>query len=491
MKHIDGGFTNNLPVFDEHTIRICCFSGASDIAPNDGVRMSFLEGSVLGMPLYFNRANLRRGRKALWPPSPNFIVDLLEQGYNDTKDFILSNDLIQCDKCFGATQPELQPIYSKLTPTISPAASPAISRASSYMDLGDMQRASSFRKKPTNSAANEKKCPSGKGRQRYLSTSSSSKESDECASQSLQQVSPSTSKRSSFRSLLRDKLHLVAGSSNGKRSSSSSPTNDEDDDDQDQDVVDELNHRLQTSPRIVIEAADVGADSGVDATDTEQRQQRRQHNKTIGQIMMSETASKTNKLDGIKKKTRGSSSSSSNSDTEQEQDVVSIKMKRYTQDRRQSQQLAPEVSPAERFFASRRNTQATIDTSKLLLPAKFVSTADLLPSCPPSPNLNRHCNDCIRMRQEARQDGLDESIRAEAERYRRAKGDDGLPGGVQADQKPVEGKLRSKLKSPLRWFRSQLGSRTRYDFVLDEGPDMPQVGGQPATTQAALETVAY
>lgn len=92
------------------------------------------------MPLNINFANLRRISKALWPPTISTIVQLLERGYHDTKDFILTNDLIQCDDCYGKTDLQDSLIYQKLSPTLTPNASPAISRSASINQFSPARR---------------------------------------------------------------------------------------------------------------------------------------------------------------------------------------------------------------------------------------------------------------------------------------------------------------------------------------------------------------
>lgn len=92
------------------------------------------------MPLNLNFANLRRVRRALSPPTIDNMIQLLERGYHDTKDFILTNDLVQCDNCYGKGDPQDSLIYQKLSPTLTPNVSPAISRSSSFQQFSPARR---------------------------------------------------------------------------------------------------------------------------------------------------------------------------------------------------------------------------------------------------------------------------------------------------------------------------------------------------------------
>lgn len=363
VKHIDGGFTNNLPVFDEHTIRICCFSGASDISPCDGARMEMLSGSFQGMPFDISWKNTRRMKRALFPPPASVIVGLLEQGFHDTKDFILTNDLIQCAKCYSGGLLGGDKIYAKVTPTISPAASPALSRSSSLLDFGDLQRASSFR--------------------RHLSASHEGRGAG---------AKPVTG----FAAALRNKLQRVAAPGPAR-------------------PADANNNSRPAPPTIVVDQA----------PELEPRPRAGKRIVSIIDIMNNGEPS-----EGVPGGRSGAAE-----------------------------------PVADKFLAGRRATQARLDAGAALLPDRFSASPEPLPSCPPSPNLNRHCAECIRMRQEARLDLLDEHIRRAAERYRHV----GEPGREWAG-------LVGRLAGPLRWFRQQMGAKSSYSF-----------GG---ASQAALETLA-
>lgn len=370
VKHIDGGFSDNLPVFDEHTIRICCFSGQTDISPYDRAKMELLSGKILNTPFYLNLANCRRGRKALFPPPASYIVSLIKRGFQDTKDFILSNDLIQCDQCYRSTDLRHQPVFSRPSPTITPAASPNVSRSPSFRAIGDQPRSFGALLSPNGH---------------------------------------SISHQGSFRTLLADKLAKCPA---------------EDTDSKGVQDEDKGQQRTELNPRLI-----VNFDSQNNTEDATQvtpsvRVMVEEEDEAIG--------------------TSGDSSNASSPDSgnSSPRNIKSLAERRLGQ-RRNTVQLGP--------------NQLIVDT--------FTLAPTTLPSCPPSPNLNRHCTECIRMRQEARMDSVTEDIMREAARYNEEEPPSGLSGG-----------LKSKLTSPLRWIR-QLGVKTSYKLHQPEPATAQQVAG--------------
>lgn len=333
VKHIDGGFSDNLPVFDEHTIRVCCFSGPSDISPYDRAKLELLSGTVLNTPFYLNLANCRRFRKALFPPPADYIVNLLERGFHDTKDFILSNDLIQCDACYRKQGLSNQPLLNKVRPTITPQLSrnPSV-HGGSPRALGGSLNSLVLLEKLRNS-------------------------SPDSAMDGL------------------DRAHSPV--SPGTPPCEAQPS------------VPAL-----SPPTIVVEEYS-----------------------SAGQLI---------KSDSLEDSAIESDSDSANS--------------------------SPRETPREKFKpALRRNTLAQVGGESLLaIKDKFTLAPNPLPSCPPSPNLNRHCTECIRLRQEARNDLVEDEIRREAEKYR-------------VIRAPKESKLKSTLASPIRWLR-QVGVKSSYNF---------------------------
>lgn len=87
VSYIDGGFSNNLPVFDDmETITISPFSGGADIAPIDNSLLS----SYLPMQVTFGKqiysasfANIQRMGYALFPPKGEVLKMYYDLGFKD------------------------------------------------------------------------------------------------------------------------------------------------------------------------------------------------------------------------------------------------------------------------------------------------------------------------------------------------------------------------------------------------------------------------
>lgn len=342
-------------MFDEHTIRVCCFSGASDISPYDRAKMELLSGTVFNTPLYLNFANCRRFRKALFPPPADYIVDLLERGFHDAKDFILSNDLIQCNSCYGRTELHSQPIFAKPRPTLTPSVSPALSRVGSI--------------KPGTKVPPVLTPP--------LQAPATPRTFNSLLRERLERVgSPDSALGQSERDRAPSLESLHSGEPNtpsGAQASAPQP------------------------PEIIIEDTDKTEDSAIE-------------------------------------------SDSSWSDTG-------------------AKQVGPsKTSTAETKFRPllRRNTLAQLnkdntDSTLLAVEAKFKLAPNALPSCPPSPSLNRHCTECIRLRQEARMNQLEDEIKLEVDKYRSIR------------RAPRESKFKAFITGPIKWLR-QIGTKTSYEF---------------------------
>uniref|UniRef100_A0A0R3RYS3 PNPLA domain-containing protein n=1 Tax=Elaeophora elaphi TaxID=1147741 RepID=A0A0R3RYS3_9BILA len=98
-QYIDGGFTNNLPIFDElPTITISPFSGSAIIAPNDfdSVR-PFREWRlrVGTQELKVNVQNMIRGAQALFPPNLEILKNYYEMGQRDAMRFLLDVGILE------------------------------------------------------------------------------------------------------------------------------------------------------------------------------------------------------------------------------------------------------------------------------------------------------------------------------------------------------------------------------------------------------------
>ncbi|KAI6192354.1 Patatin-like phospholipase domain-containing protein 4 [Aphelenchoides bicaudatus] len=93
--YIDGGYSNNLPIFDDiPTITVSPFSGSAMIGPQD--RNIFEWRMTLGaQSMKVNMQNIVRGAHSLFPPTSNVLHAYYEMGYRDGLKFLLNNGLLE------------------------------------------------------------------------------------------------------------------------------------------------------------------------------------------------------------------------------------------------------------------------------------------------------------------------------------------------------------------------------------------------------------
>ncbi|KAI1725943.1 patatin-like phospholipase domain-containing protein [Ditylenchus destructor] len=115
--YIDGGFSNNQPVIDIHTISVSPFSGESDICPSDVDSASFLGFNFYGTAIQFSTQNLFRMFVTLFPPSQEICSRICRQGFDDTLRFLIKNGLSPCARCL-TVQSNALPLsqYAKQNP---------------------------------------------------------------------------------------------------------------------------------------------------------------------------------------------------------------------------------------------------------------------------------------------------------------------------------------------------------------------------------------
>uniref|UniRef100_A0A1I7U769 PNPLA domain-containing protein n=1 Tax=Caenorhabditis tropicalis TaxID=1561998 RepID=A0A1I7U769_9PELO len=83
---IDGGITNNLPIFpDVPTITCSPFSSQADICPYDPSTWNVMLGK---QSFKASGQNLFRGIRALFPPNRHILKEYYDMGYNDADLFI-------------------------------------------------------------------------------------------------------------------------------------------------------------------------------------------------------------------------------------------------------------------------------------------------------------------------------------------------------------------------------------------------------------------
>ncbi|XP_068116876.1 patatin-like phospholipase domain-containing protein 2 [Hyperolius riggenbachi] len=94
VRYVDGGISDNLPQYElKNTITVSPFSGESDICPRDGCT-NIHELRVTNTSIQFNLSNLYRLSKALFPPEPQVLKDMCQQGYRDALHFLKRNGLL-------------------------------------------------------------------------------------------------------------------------------------------------------------------------------------------------------------------------------------------------------------------------------------------------------------------------------------------------------------------------------------------------------------
>lgn len=341
---MDGIFTDNLPVFDEHTIRISCFSGGSEIAPFDRTKLEVLKGKFGGMSFYFNLANFSRAKRALFPPTPQFTLDLIDRGFQDTKNFILSNDLIKCESCYKSSLNNLP-----VLPTITPAASPMISRSNSYRKLSDI-------------TSNATQCTDSSTTQLFLSPMGHK---------------PLTT--------IRSESDLNNNNNNKEKSG------------QEQQRV-----LLEISKKLEVELNKIS-----------------NNNTTMPSIVI--TTDLNNDVDNQTKDTDSTDSgeSSSGIDDGESSPTTSVDSVGGTDNPGTKQKLKSRRKSLSNTFkslaggASNKKENPFDLSNNLVMPEKFTMA---LNSCPPSPCLRRNCQDCLRLRQEARMDHVEDVMKAELDK---------------------------------------------------------------------------
>ncbi|ETN85320.1 hypothetical protein NECAME_16817 [Necator americanus] len=93
---IDGGYTNNLPDFEDiRTITVSPFSGHAEISPRDEANFFDWKMTVSNQIMNVNLQNIVRGAQALFPPSRTVLQSYFDLGYKDTLKFLIKHDIVQ------------------------------------------------------------------------------------------------------------------------------------------------------------------------------------------------------------------------------------------------------------------------------------------------------------------------------------------------------------------------------------------------------------
>ncbi|PAV60052.1 hypothetical protein WR25_19538 [Diploscapter pachys] len=99
VEYMDGGLSNNQPVYDRHTVTVSPFSGESDICPPD-----WDSASMFG--LYFHRTSVRLTTRNMFrlmacflPRNAEDCAKMCLQGFEDALRFLTKNGLAPCIRC--------------------------------------------------------------------------------------------------------------------------------------------------------------------------------------------------------------------------------------------------------------------------------------------------------------------------------------------------------------------------------------------------------
>ncbi|CAG7721940.1 unnamed protein product [Allacma fusca] len=98
VRCMDGCYSDNLPILDENTITVSPFCGESDICPRDKT-VNLLQVNLSNTSIELSRQNLYRFSRTLFPPKPEILSKMCQQGFDDTLRFLARNDLICCTNC--------------------------------------------------------------------------------------------------------------------------------------------------------------------------------------------------------------------------------------------------------------------------------------------------------------------------------------------------------------------------------------------------------
>ncbi|XP_034936262.1 1-acylglycerol-3-phosphate O-acyltransferase Pnpla3 isoform X2 [Chelonus insularis] len=98
IRYMDGGFSDNLPTLDDNTVTISPFSGESDICPRD-ISSQLFHVNFANTSIELSRQNIYRLARILFPPNPEILSKMCQQGFDDALRFLHRNNLINCNRC--------------------------------------------------------------------------------------------------------------------------------------------------------------------------------------------------------------------------------------------------------------------------------------------------------------------------------------------------------------------------------------------------------
>ncbi|XP_048357866.1 1-acylglycerol-3-phosphate O-acyltransferase PNPLA3 [Sphaerodactylus townsendi] len=94
VRYVDGGISDNLPHYNsKNTITISPFSGQCDICPKDSSE-NFHEVNLTNTSIQCTLGNMYRLTQIFYPPKPQELGEICEQGYSDALRFLKENGLL-------------------------------------------------------------------------------------------------------------------------------------------------------------------------------------------------------------------------------------------------------------------------------------------------------------------------------------------------------------------------------------------------------------
>ena len=103
QRYVDGGFTCNLVMLNEHTITVAPFCGAADISPSDE-KHTFNYVNVTNLQMELTAENIGRFARIFYPPNTKDVLsDLCKRGYDDTFKYLQKHNLLSCTTCLSSS----------------------------------------------------------------------------------------------------------------------------------------------------------------------------------------------------------------------------------------------------------------------------------------------------------------------------------------------------------------------------------------------------
>lgn len=100
VAYMDGGFSDNLPNLDERTVTVSPFAGDNDICPMDD-HFSLLQINLCNTSISLTPGNLYRFSRILFPPHPEILSRMCQQGFDDAVRFLQKQNMISCTRCLA------------------------------------------------------------------------------------------------------------------------------------------------------------------------------------------------------------------------------------------------------------------------------------------------------------------------------------------------------------------------------------------------------